>query len=532
MKCLTTKNPKHILSLPQELLLKISSYLDSQSAISFSTTCRYLQPSAESRIWRDIRITEKQILADLSKAFKPDYFSLTFDNTSNQEEEESRQDRIELIARTHSGAWALKSQALLFHLNYLLESYEWRENYVKRLTLDLRHEIPRELVGFLKSLPSLEKLSLNFPEYPSSLLDDRGLPGFTSCRTLFQTLEKTPLDRLKYVEVYLVYDWNDTVLSIIRSAPNLRNLRIDGQNLHTKQFKLFNQDIQSIQRELNLKSLVVKEMHPFFVPTLRSINNSSPHLEKVSLKDAFFRWRPNAHNPLLESLAKADNLKELEVSSNCFDALCELDGWKNVEDLKIGWSTVMLKERENYGMVSIPYIIPPLPKLQRYQIEVSYYSTSTQGYEHLTEPSLSILAILLSRLPQELAATPELRLITYGDSSRSQEGDTWDWQDEEFQGLIIFSYTNNKGDELFHYRSKSQHPSNRSVNRPRWMGNSAGWEEHAYYNGASIPIRLLAGIYGATGMTLTGIEPRRGLNMKSEGWDLLKTWEMQQESWT
>ncbi|WVQ68453.1 uncharacterized protein L199_006661 [Kwoniella botswanensis] len=530
MKCLTTKNPKHISSLPQELLLEISSYLDSQSAISFSTTCRYLQPSAESRIWRDIRITEKQIFGDLSKAIKSDYFSCSFDDTSN--EEELQQDLVDDLARTHSGAWALKSQALLFHLNYLLERYEWRKSYFKRLTLDLRHEIPRQLVDFLKSLPSLEKLSLNFPEYPSSLLDDHRLPGFINCLTLFQSLEKTPLDRLKDVEVYLVYDWNDTILSIIRSAPNLRNLRIDGQTLHTKQFKLFNQDIQSIQRELNLKSLVVKEMHPFFVPTLRTIINSSPHLEKVSLKDEFFKWRPNAHNPLLESLAKADNLKELEVSSNCFDALCELDGWKNVEDLKIGWSTVMLKERENYGKVTIPYIIPPLPKLHRYQIKVSYYTASTQGYEHLTEPSLSILAILLSRLPQELAATPELRLITYGDSSRSQEGDTWDWQDEEFQGLIIYSYANNKGDELFHYRSKSQHPSNRSVNRPRWMGNSAGWEEHAYYNGMSIPIRLLAGIYGVAGMTSTGSEPGRGLDMKSEGWDLLKVWEMQQESWT
>ncbi|WWD02190.1 hypothetical protein V865_000228 [Kwoniella europaea PYCC6329] len=531
MKCLTTMNPSHILSLPQELLLKISTYLDSQSAISFSTTCPYLQPSAESRIWRDIRITEKQIFGDLSIAFKSDDFSFTFDDTSN-EEEESQQDLFDDLARTHSGAWALRSQAELFHLNYLLERYEWRKNYVKSLTSDLRHEIPKELIEFLKSLPSLEKLSLKFPEYPSSLLDDHRLPGFINCLTLFQSLEKTPLDRLKDVEVYLVYDWNDTVLSIIRSAPNLENLRMDGQTLHTKQSKLFNQDIQSIQRELNLKSLIVEEMHPFFVPTLRSIINSSPHLEKVSLKDEFFRWRPDAHNPLLESLAKVDSLKALEVSSNCFDALCELDGWKNVEDLKIGWSTVMLKERDNYGLVTAPFIVPPLPKLQRYQIEVSYYTTSTQGYDHLTEPSLSILAILLSRLPQELAATPELRLITYGDSSRSQEGDTWDWQDEEFQGLIIYSYTNNKGDDLFHCRSKSQHPSNRSVNRPRWMGNSAGWEEHAYYNGASIPIRLLAGIYGVAGMTSTGIEPGRGLDMKSEGWDLLKTWEKQQESWT
>ncbi|WVW85412.1 hypothetical protein I302_107450 [Kwoniella bestiolae CBS 10118] len=534
MNCPAITEPSGLLSLPQELLLKVTSHLDPASAVALSMTCRSLQPPAECRIWSQIRITERDIFENRSKTFKLDYSTLNFDDPHADE----GKDLFDSLANTHSGAWALKSQAVLFHFNYLLTRHHWRKSCVKKLNLELRHEIPQELVDLLKGLPCLEDLELRFPEYPSSLLDAHCLPGFISCLQLFRSLENNPLERLRNIKVYLVYDWNETVLSILRSAPNLECLHIGGQILYTKQFKQFNPAIDSIEGPKSLKSLVIDEMHPFFVPTLNAIVDASPNLHKVALRDEFFRWRPKLDNSLLESLSKLDNLREMEVSSNCFDALCDLEGWTTVEDLKLSWSTVMLKERENYGMITIPCLIPPLLNLQRYQIQVSYYSTSSHGFEHLAEPSSSVLATLLSRLLMELADAPQLRIISYSDNPPLQgEGEEtddlrWEWKSDRFQGLLVYSYTNDDGDELFHCRSKFQHSSHKLNHRPRWMGNSAGWKEHGYYNGRAIPTRVLAGVYGATGVTVSGNEPGIGLHMSKEGWDLLRAGRGQDESWT
>ncbi|WRT68599.1 uncharacterized protein IL334_005577 [Kwoniella shivajii] len=530
---MTSRLPRQcgLLDLPQEVLFQITSHLDSRSATSLSTVCLQLQPSAESRVWESIGITQSDIFGTDTTSRLSSFQSPPFGENEVEEEEEKEDDLSDSLAKTHSNIWALRSQSLIFHLNHLLERQSWRKGFVKRLDLQLRLEIPLDLAKLLKSLPSLREFVLSFPTASSNTLANQSLREFITTLQLFQSLEKSPLVRLKMLKVTVTDNWSLTVQSMLKSAPGIQVLHIGSQIGD----RGYHQRLEDVQEKLGslpcLKVLSVEDMQPSFTNTLDDVVKAAPYLKEVSLRDQVLSWRPDKQDGLLKSMSKLKGLKELETSSRCIDAITSLDGWTEVESLIITWTAGMLKESEIIGR-----IIPPLPRLRRYQINLSTYASSHHAWQHLAEPRLGAMSTLISRLPLDLVHAPSLGIIQCPGYETSQNslmsnGDIpkLDWKDPLFQGIIVYSYENEKGDELVHCRSKVR---SQLETRSPLVDIFAGWEEHGYYNWKPIPTRVLAGVYGITGTNLKDQPPGRGLCLAHKGWDLLSTWERQDEKWS
>ncbi|WWC63503.1 uncharacterized protein I303_106106 [Kwoniella dejecticola CBS 10117] len=379
-------------------------------------------------------------------------------------------------AETHPAVWQLRLQALIFHLDHLLTRREWRKSCVRYLAFKFRADIPIGLSDLLRSLPRLRELTITFLNVLSDLLIPRHQRP-ADPQTLLQllaNLSSTPLTQLKGLRITIVKDWIPTVNLITRVFPDLERLHLGGRVLHIRSTSEVSVAIGSngyhglgLKALRNLKELHVEEMNSTFVPTLSKLIDGSPKLEVVSLKDEPMLWFPDLtgstsvdeaddNQSLLDRLSKLKHVKRLHVSSNCFQGLCEIDGWRAVEDLRITWSTSALRSIEALALAS---------------------------------------------------------------ASASTSNDNADRE------------------ELIHCRTKAPLPNNGFGGVENLLSgcmtdtSSSSWEEHAYHKDREIPVRVLAAVYGISGVSVTGKQPARGMEMDQKGWDLLKTWEKQDESW-
>ncbi|WVQ79779.1 hypothetical protein IAT38_001879 [Cryptococcus sp. DSM 104549] len=504
-------------SLPAEILFGITSHLDPRSSVQLSQACHTLQQPAESRVWHRIRLTHCNTIGN---SFAPPDTELPEADAQREAE----------LRRTHVGAWSLSSQKLVKHLTRVLDSAPWRRTYVRELDLELQHAVPLEVVSLVRSLGNvLEDLRILLPTMLPGLVTPSELPGFTSVVGVFMSLPGQ-LTALKRVRISIQSDWHDTIFAILRVAPNLEVLHIENHLLSTKTFKPYNPDIDRLPLIPSLKTLITQESHTCFGPTLTAIVESAPNLETVALRDPALLWRPDEEDALLRALGAHERLKTLEVTSNCFDSLCEPGGFQAVEELSVMWGVAAMKAREQQG-----YIIPPLPSLQQYHFEISIYSTGVSGHPigHLIQPHIAAMQLLTSVGIPQLAHAPSLRIIhcpTYLDFSRhdvacSRKMVLPGWEHPTFQGMVVRGYEG-KGGELLHVRSRMD-PEGAGCDKATDAG---GWEETGLWNGKSVPVGVLAGVLSAAGIKV-GDDRGRMAEMSEKGWDVLRRWEVQSESW-
>ncbi|WWC71376.1 uncharacterized protein I206_105331 [Kwoniella pini CBS 10737] len=531
----------NFLDLPREILLRITSFLDFHSAVSFSTTCQAIQPIAETRVWREIHIKQNDILGIPNDSLKIPNNSkresqIQQDGIGEDQEQEENKNLPISISDTQNGICSMRSEAVLLHLNHLLNKKKWRKIYVKSFKIELRLKIPFQLLNILKNLLNLKELKIKFPNIMIDLLQFEKFPNpqidlIEILKNL--SLEEKPLYNLENLNITILKDWKFIIKLITNCFPNLKNLNINGKFLHirnsisTNYFYNYNNKNLLIKPLINLKSLSIEEMNSTFGSTLEKLINTSK-LEILNLKDETMLWFPKENDLFLNKISKLKKLKKLKLSSNCFSNLCELNGWNNLEELTMIWSRNMIHSKDHNDI-----IIPPLPNLRKYYIEISPYSSSYNPYQNKPN-SPSMLSTLLYQLPNSLLNSPKLHTIycssqTLFPNEGELQEEVIEWNNDNFQGIIIYSYINENGEELIHCRSKNHY--NNEDRLKQWMGNSSSWEEHIYYKSKPLSIRVLAGMYGISGMTITNTSPGRGLYMDKKGWDLLKTWERQDESW-
>jgi len=99
-------------------------------------------------------------------------------------------------------------------------------------------------------------------------------------------------------------------------------------------------------------------------------------------------------------------------------------------------------------------------------------------------------------------------------------------RDRNFQGVVIYSFIRENGDELLHVRSRQWVDEKRFVCRcdihtPRWSGK-------AWYNGEAVPVEVLNAVYAAAELEIDEVEPGRGMSLAEKGWDVLRYWGLQE----
>ena len=98
-------------------------------------------------------------------------------------------------------------------------------------------------------------------------------------------------------------------------------------------------------------------------------------------------------------------------------------------------------------------------------------------------------------------------------------------RDHAFQGVIIYSWTNNQanGDELIHVRNHV------GIDEDQCTGKGCficplGWNDKVWWNDEEIPMNVLGAVYAAAGVQIMTMEPERGMALDERGWEVLRYW--------
>ncbi|WWD19240.1 hypothetical protein CI109_103698 [Kwoniella shandongensis] len=527
-------------NLPREILPHITSLLDTHSAIQLAQTCSALVKPSEARIWRRLRITDKDILDDCYSSPRSD--------SDSKEGDKDQHDENAVLRRSPSGAWALGSERLIKRFIDLLTTSPWRRGYVKILDLEMHHRVPvilADLIGMVAD--TLEEVRLVFPASLDSKLSNHPTPRFAHIIDILSKLSEQPLIGLARVHIDIKSHFDETIATLLSAAPNLTSLSIEAQHFFNAHEEHQEIAVQPHYRQISeivlhkLDRLIISECYPPFTPTLTTLIESAPNLSHVEIGHWARMWTPDSKEPMLIALSRLKNLRVLRLNSTVFDALCNVKGFEAVEELSMVWDfDILLSSQREHGSV-----VPPLPNLRKYQIELSLDSWRMSAQmETAPPPPEAISLTLIAQGALQVLQTPQLttihlpsydylrydpRINTDMDADhRDQDGlgiPTYD--DPAFQGVVAYSWSNEHGDILVHLRSRTvsrTHDRRLIDSGVKYVGE---WEEYAWFNGRALPIGVLASVYGATGMSPPPHcgEPKRGMELASRGWAVLRIWE-------
>lgn len=329
-----------LVDLPSELLFKIASFLDKRSATNFARTARAFQKPSESLIWKTLSLTRFHIVENTA--------SLVAGNLNERERANVLND-----LRISPKAWINSSRILVQGMIDNLRRVDWRQTYLRELDLQLEVKVPLNLIDLLNDIsPVLEILHIDFPTPRSGFYRmaprPPHLPRSTSILHMMRGLRR-PLTALKHVELYIDNEnWAALVSAMLQAAPNLVSLTI-STDMHLIRNISAEDKVPIIPELPCLRKIIIQEMDNSITAALTAIIASAPNLEHVALRDSNLSWQPAKASLLDESildrLSRLPLLKKLEISSNCFCALCELDGFKSVGELSVLWNVTELKTR-------------------------------------------------------------------------------------------------------------------------------------------------------------------------------------------
>ncbi|OXC67603.1 hypothetical protein AYX13_03895 [Cryptococcus neoformans] len=520
-----------LLDLPSELLFRIASFLDKRSATNFARTARAFQKPSESLIWKTLSLTRFQTVENTA--------SLVAGNLNERE-------RASVIShlRISPKAWINSSRTLIQDMIDNLRRVDWRRTYLRELDLQLEVKVPLNLIDLLDDIsPVLETLHIDFPTARSGFYGmaprPPHLPRFTSLLHVMRGLRR-PLTALKHVELYIDNEnWAALVSAMLQAAPNLESLTI-STDMRLIRNNSAEDKVPIILELPSLRKIIIQEMDNSVIMALTAIITRAPNLEHVALRDLNLSYQSAKASLLdgsiLDRLSRLPLLKKLEISSNCFYALCELDGFKSVEVLSVLWNVTELKTRAYTN----DYLIPPLPNLQKYQIQVSPYYTGTDyRWDEYLHPQLSTIQYLTTVGLTQLFSTPRLTIIycpTYSnypmpDFNRKCEVEQLyfpEANDRLFQGIAVRRFAGEYGN-LVHCRSRFRIDNGNPIESGQLFLDETAWEEHAIYNGRPVPIETLAAVYAAEGLAIESNIEGRSLQLGEESTKVLQRWEMQRD---
>lgn len=329
-----TSSPSYFLALPIEILRCIASNLKKAEAKNLALTCVNLQEVGESIIWRQLSLTDRDF-AHLISSPCPSAREYVPPVTPSSH-----------VTVTTPSA----SRSLLATLHSLLSAQPWRPAQLRSLSLDLRYELPSSLSSILNSAKALEHLEIRTPG-PSFHSTSYSL---TATLDLLRSLSQ-PLVSLRHLRIDVRYRWNETLVEIVRQAPNLESLHILS---HPRRISGGVPPIKSRMIPTStlprLKELIVDEMEQSFVATLTPLVEAADRLEAVALRDHAHRWKADSACPLMFALASKTRLKRLECTSMLFPFFVR-PGFEAVESLSMLWSTDLV--------FSSSKRVSPLPRL-------------------------------------------------------------------------------------------------------------------------------------------------------------------------
>jgi len=300
--------------LPDELLRQTAQHLDKNSATTLAMVCRDLQDAAESQIWRDLTYCS----CDLS--------------TSSRS----------VSCCTCVGRHPSWQRGIFCHLD-LLKSPR-RAGYVRKIGLELEAEIPVELTELLDRVAGgLRELCFTLLLCPVTLIPTNGC---MSTDGLFRSL-RAPLTSLYSCRIEVRNCWQETVLSLLRIAPNLGTLTI---RFHFETTPTggspSNSYIAEVPQLPYLTELVVVEARTCHIPLLASFVHRAPSLKSFISRDYAFHWLPTHDDSLLMALSHQVDSTTLEIPFAGFQVLCDSSGFRKLENLLVLWEAAQLQERQ------------------------------------------------------------------------------------------------------------------------------------------------------------------------------------------
>ena len=116
--------------------------------------------------------------------------------------------------------------------------------------------------------------------------------------------------------------------------------------------------------------------------------------------------------------------------------------------------------------------------------------------------------------------TPALHILHCGFHSDLSENYPLTWRDDNFQGLLVHTYSNDHREELFHLRLRKR------IDDPckgKWCPQPTyRWEEKGWHNGEMVSLNVLRALYAAGQVEFGEVEPGRGKFLAEVAWRVLR----------
>ncbi|EIW68351.1 hypothetical protein TREMEDRAFT_63521 [Tremella mesenterica DSM 1558] len=459
-----TQISNNLKNLPEETLTHISSYLSPRSALSLALTSSKLQPAAESRLLRILRISESDLYAPTYNAPTPPLPIVTTPTLVGRTDTETSGEGNRVVFHR-----ALASRRVIRSFLVKLEMKNYRRGYVRELEFSMRHEIPLEFGSLMKLVQgSLERLVLSFPVHSSASLP---MEGFTTLPRILLPLRE--FHALREVRLNISRGWTKSVLTILQVAPRLESLNVRGsppvpldpdlsptriygqpQLEHTlldpdsPRSVLTMGEVQGVQggtagqggversgREeqnqrdqqqpqldiwrdgggwdipkLQLRHLVVDGIQGLMSPILSRLIRSADQLIHLCLRDRSMLFSPPSDWNVLDAITSLPRLKRLDIPWTIHEFLEKRDwqGLEGVEEMRVAWDYVTLRSKSDKGT-----IFPRLSTIQKYTVEIVAY-TPQWVYENVSQPwhhQMSTLRTMACVLEKEIIHLPALQTV-------------------------------------------------------------------------------------------------------------------------
>ncbi|WRT68598.1 uncharacterized protein IL334_005576 [Kwoniella shivajii] len=304
-----------IIDLPEEILLCITSYLDRSACLSLATTCKALQPSAESSAWTHLNLS-------LYGSDQSSMGNIIF----GKQLKDARGTWPRLLSTvSFPCATSFRVTNLMADIRILLYAHPRWLRSVRTISVDIDTVINEPLQELLVSLSgSLNELEFKPPYHPC-------YPNLScsqmSLTQLFEGMDKQ-LTSLRRLHLTLNNKWQDTVQAALLCAPMITCLKLTPESIYCggweKKMFFEEPDEREWPRLPHLRRIEVEEMYEQMASMLASLIQTSDQVEHLILGDPVGRWAPKSENPLIQQLSRLDSLKTLTISARPLEALAAI----------------------------------------------------------------------------------------------------------------------------------------------------------------------------------------------------------------
>ena len=317
----TTDNPSRttLIDLPDHVLFQIAALLPPVSALALATTHSKLQSAGEASAWSEINISmQRSHLLHAPLSVQPIGLRRLYEIIKLRSWE-SPEEYTQALERYFAGL----ARQLLSHSN--------RGKAVRSMIIDIDTFLHFKFADILRlvcpTLQSLEFITLATSRLVTALTRP---PFYPSIQQLFKSTLHLHLPRLRRLALPLDEQWDETIVTVLRCAPNLEKLELCSQRPFTggwAEYTIFRAaQIDGPWPELlHLQELEVREFSDVLTPMLAALISSAPRLHRMVLQDVSRAANFNSAAELFDALANCKNLKYFAGPKQCVPLLARED---------------------------------------------------------------------------------------------------------------------------------------------------------------------------------------------------------------